>query len=282
MKILRHRLHDAHGDPLSYVPSKNIGGLLQPEYLVIHYTAGSTPEGAINWLTRRDSRVSAHIVIARGGEVTQLVPFNKVAFHAGPSQWDGRVGLNNHSIGIELDNAGRLIKHGDNWRSSFGREYKAEDVLGAVHKNDRKAYGWHLFTEEQIRAVIEVGLALFNRYDLIDVVGHDDISPGRKWDPGPAFPMESIRSRLVGRDQDEPVVYKLSGPKYLFAGPEDLMSLLPGKPLPKGTKVAIVNEFGNWREVDVLDEDASLDYFQGWIHVRHLIRLRSNETSDDR
>jgi N-acetylmuramoyl-L-alanine amidase len=281
MKILRHRLHDAQGDPVKFTPSKNMGGALQPEYLVIHYTAGSTAAGAIDWLTRRDSRVSAHLVIARDGVVTQLVPFNKVAFHAGASQWEGRVGLNNHSIGIELDNAGRLIEHGENWRSSFGKEYTSEDVLGAIHKNDRKDFGWHLYSEEQIWAVIEVGLALFNRYDLIDVVGHDDISPGRKWDPGPAFPMESVRSRLVGREQDEPTIYVFSGPRFLFAEPDDLTSLLPGRPLPKGTKVEIANEIRNWREVFVVDEDEDFDHFQGWIHVRHLHRLRSDDSSDD-
>lgn len=273
MKIVKHKLQDDQGNPIRYKRSANIGGQLVPEYLVIHYTEGATSAGAVDWLTRRDSQVSAHLVIARDGKIIQLVPFNRVAYHAGPSKWEGRVGLNNCSIGIELDNPGRLIKHGDRWRAGFGREYESEDVIEAVHKHGRVSYGWHIFPEDQISALREVGICIMNKYGLIDVVGHDDISPGRKWDPGPAFPMESIRSQLVSHTEDELPRYELSRSRYLYSEPGRLDAQLPGRPLPKGTKVEIINEFAGWREVDVIDENEGIDNFHGWLHVRDLNRL---------
>ena len=87
-------------------PSPNHSGEITPKFIVMHYTAGWSAEGSITWLTNKESKVSAHLVIARDGTITQLVPFNKKAWHAGPSVYDGYKNLNSHSIGIALDNAG--------------------------------------------------------------------------------------------------------------------------------------------------------------------------------
>src|SRR5690606_37420935 len=68
-----------------FVESQNQGGELEPEAVVLHYTATQTAESAIRTLTNRNASVSAHLVIDRDGTVTQLVPFDRVAWHAGES-----------------------------------------------------------------------------------------------------------------------------------------------------------------------------------------------------
>ena len=100
-------------------------------------------------------RVSAHLFISRAGEVTQYVAFNRKAWHAGDSIFEGRKNCNEFSIGIELE----------------GTDHEA-------------------FTDTQYETLISVTEAIFKKYPLINedrVQGHSDIAPGRKTDPGPYF-----------------------------------------------------------------------------------------------
>jgi len=165
MKVNEHRLYDDHGSHVAFRESPNHGGALDPRYLVIHYTAGRSADGAASWLCNPKAKASAHLVIGRDGSIVQLVPFNVVAWHAGASAWqDGRkrlVGLNRHSIGIELDNPGRLMRRGDRWRSlALGTEYPDSDVIEAAHKNETRASGWHVYPTEQLDVLFEVCAAL--------------------------------------------------------------------------------------------------------------------------
>ena len=196
MKIIQHRLYRDDGAAYPFIPSPNFSGEVQHKFLVIHYTAGRDVQSAINWLIDPERKVSAHLVIGRDGSVTQLVPFDKIAWHAGRSEWKGYRNLNSYSIGIELDNAGFLTRHNNRWLSWFKDEYDDSDVIEAVHKHETQPRGWHIFTPEQIEALSEVAVLLVKHYNLRDVVGHDDIAPGRKLDPGPAFPMKDFRARL--------------------------------------------------------------------------------------
>lgn len=196
MQIVDHKLCGDDGSEYPFVPSPNIGGLLKPEYLVIHYTAGGSAEGAIAWLSNPEAQVSAHLVIGRDGRITQLVPFDRIAWHAGRSAWQGRTGLNQHSIGIELDNAGRLTPSGNRWKAWFGTEYEADEVTEATHMNEDTSCGWHIYPHSQLGVLWEVGRTLVDTYSLHDVLGHDDIAPDRKSDPGPAFPMSGLRAYL--------------------------------------------------------------------------------------
>ncbi len=82
MKILRHRLRHDDGTPVAFERSPNLGGRVAHEYLVMHYTAGSSAAGAIAAMTEPGGN-SAHLVIGRDGAVTQLVAFDRVAWHAG-------------------------------------------------------------------------------------------------------------------------------------------------------------------------------------------------------
>lgn len=203
MKIRDHRLTRDDGEAGAYVASPHAGGVIRPRFLVIHYTAGSSAAGTISWLRSPASRVSAHLVIARDGTVTRMVPFNREAWHAGQSRRGSLSGLNHHSIGIELDNAGLLIRSGGKWVSPLTRRnYPDSEVTVAPHKNDPPGSapsGWHAYTPQQIEATLACGMALVPYYELADVLGHDDIAPGRKRDPGPDFPLESVRARSWAR-----------------------------------------------------------------------------------
>jgi N-acetylmuramoyl-L-alanine amidase len=220
-----------------------------------------------------DKSVSAHLVIGRDGSITQLVAFDRVAWHAGISRWGNLTGLNQFSLGIELDNAGKLERQGGRWRAWFGQQYDDSEVLEAVHKNGGGPAGWHLYPPKQIEATLEVGQLLVNHYHLLDVLGHDDISPGRKVDPGPAFPMASFRSRLFGRKLDEAPRYETTANLNIRSGPGTEFPTLPGSPLPEGTQVEALDQQDIWWQVDVLDVVNDVMDIQGWVHSRFLKRI---------
>lgn len=155
-------------------------------FLVIHFTAGASGQSSINfWKTPKAKGASAHLVIERDGTVIQCRPFNRTCWHAGKSRWKGYNGLNACSIGIELANAG------DN--SKLAAKWSKLPLLKARHKNGGPVTNWEAFPDEQVAACIEIAKTLVARYKLDDVIGHDDIAPDRKNDPGPAFPMGRLR-----------------------------------------------------------------------------------------
>lgn len=119
-----------------FATSPHTGKVISPSLLVLHYTAGSSAASTVAWFRNPRSRVSAHLVIGRDGSITQLVPFNHEAWHAGRSSWGSLSGLNRHSIGIELDNAGCLVRSGGKWVSPLTRRsYPDSEVTVATHKH---------------------------------------------------------------------------------------------------------------------------------------------------
>ena len=177
-------------------PSYNCGrpgSLKKPKQVVVHYTAGKNAASAVNWLCLKASRASAHLVIGRAGELVQLVPFDTVAWHAKEA--------NKHSIGIELDNPGPLVWVNGRWRSLvLGTDYDVADVVELQHKNGGPLRGWLMYSQAQIKLMREVGRLLVEYYPTIkDFVGHEDIDPKRKTDPGPAWDMETLRTGVFGR-----------------------------------------------------------------------------------
>ena len=280
MRVVDHRLHVSEGLPVPFQKSPNQSGEITPKYLVIHYTAGPSAVRAVKTLTNPKRKASAHLVIGREGEITQLVDFNRCAWHAGKSKWKGLSGLNKHSIGIELSNPGKLKKSPSGWKTWYDAKVEPELVVEAAHRNGGPVCGWHSYTAQQIEAVEDVAAALFDTYGLEDVIGHEDIAAGRKSDPGPAFPMAELRAGLVGRDQDDEDelpyedsdLFVTAGQLNIRSAPSTGAAKLPGSPLAKGTKVAVIGQDGVWRRVDVLDaagEDADLE---GWVHGRYLTR----------
>lgn len=274
MKVQNHLLMQDDGRATAFARSPHVGGVITPRFLVLHYTASSSAASTVSWFQNRDSRVSAHLVIARDGTPTQLVPFNREAWHAGRSSWGNLSGLNRYSIGIELDNAGCLVRTGGKWVSPLTRRsYPDREVTIASHKNappGTSPCGWHAYTPEQIESTLACGMALMNQYALADVLGHEDIAPGRKTDPGPDFPMDSVRARLQGRGDDHPERYQTTARIFIRSGAGPEFPALPGTPVPLGTEVEVMAKHGMWWQVDVVGEVNGVMDIVGWCHSKYL------------
>jgi N-acetylmuramoyl-L-alanine amidase len=108
------------------------------------------------------------------------------------------------------------------------------------------------------------------RYGLKDVLGHEDIAPGRKTGPGPAFPMASFRARLPGRQGDAPEAYLTTASLNVRAGPGTEHAVLPGSPLPAGTRVEVLERRDPWWRVDVPEAAGAVMDLVGWCHSRYL------------
>ena len=236
----------------------------------MHYTAGTSAKGSVEWLSNPAARASAHLVIGRDGEVVQLVAFNKKAWHAGRSEWDGRRGVNEFSIGIELDNAGRLEGGEGRWSSWQGVRTDDEDVTVRPHAFDGAISTWHTYSTEQLMAAASIASLLVNKYRLRDVVGHENISPGRKSDPGPAFPLASFRSAVMGRVDEQIDLFETTVDLNIRTGPGSEHERLSVSPLPKGTTVEILATNGVWKQVDVVDLEGEESDVVGWVHGRYL------------
>ena len=269
MKIKGHRLYLNEGKAVPFQKSPHQSDGLTPEYLIMHYTAGASAESSVAWFLNPDAKASAHLVIGRNGQITQLVTFDRLAWHAGVSRWADRVGLNQWSIGIELDNAGELVRHPDGWRTKWGRPVNSADVIEGAHKNGGPVTGWHSYTQEQLEIAQMVAAMLVNQYGLKDVLGHEDIAPGRKTDPGPAFPMSSFRAAAVGRADDT----ALQAEKFVTTtglniriGPGAQFDKLPVSPLPKGTGLLRRSTQGIWMEVRVVNPVNGDADIEGWVH----------------
>jgi N-acetylmuramoyl-L-alanine amidase len=270
MEIQNHRLS---GEGIKFVESPNHEGEIKPDSIVIHYTGGSSLESSVRTLTDESNpqgRVSAHLVIGQKGEIVQLVPFNIKAWHAGPSSYNGRSGFNNFSIGIEIDNAGMLTKSGNLYTSWFGRAYPEEKVIKAVHRNGTEPKYWHRFTEEQITTVEELCRLLVIEYDIKMILGHEEISPRRKVDPGPAFPLDKLRDKILKADRDrdeaETVEFPLKGvvtaSSLNIRADDSGVGEKVGRPLVKGTKVDILGESNGWYKVNV--------QIEGWVSGKYV------------
>lgn len=268
MNIIGHRLHAANGTAFAFKETPNMGGALKPRWLVMHYTAGGSASESINWLRNPAAKASAHLVIARDGTVTQLVPFNRVAWHAGVSEWKGVSGLNQHSIGIEMDNPGYLgrVKTFGSWR--FGNRRVGDPfVLVTAHKSGAPQGGWHTYTDVQMMVAAEVARLLVRTYGLEDVIGHDDIAPGRKQDPGPAFAMEVFRKSVM---QAGGSLYRTTSILNVRTGPGTTYPKAIA-PIPKGTflrEVPSVTPQRPWVRVSFLDSGPV-----GWVHSAYLERV---------
>lgn len=165
------------------------------EYVIIHGTAGTTPQSAHNNFQNPDSQVSWHLTIDRAGIVYQLYDFRKITWHAGKSSWHGVDGLNKCSIGIELVNAGPLtIKDGMFYTWSKNK------VLESDVWYDKDGNPFQSYTPQQIQVCKEIVVALAKHYRCRDVLGHINISPGRKTDPYPQGMAEIVNPvrRLMG------------------------------------------------------------------------------------
>jgi N-acetylmuramoyl-L-alanine amidase len=178
------------------------GGIMEiRRFLVIHFTDGATALSSVSWWRNPKAKgANAHVVIDRDGTIYQCRPFNRTCGHAGPSKWKDPntgityLGLNTCSIGIELANGGCDEPGPDGY--DWAKKQPWFKGIKAAHKNGGPVVEWEAYPQAQLDACFEVSKLIVARYKLDDVVGHDDISPGRKIDPGPAFPMAELRAAV--------------------------------------------------------------------------------------
>ena len=159
------------GIPTEWRPSPNFNER-RPNYVVIHYTSDRTAEESLRTLTSPALEVSAHYLVGRDGRIYQLVDERARAWHAGVSRWGADTDINSSSIGIELDNDGRQP-----------------------------------FPEAQIDALLRLLADLRERYRIpaANVLGHSDVAPRRKVDPGRLFPWKRLAEQGFGLWCDTPL-----------------------------------------------------------------------------
>lgn len=187
MKVINHWLDGATRITYPAGPKMAVRRLA-----VAHFTAGATAMSSIDfWKTPAAMGAEAHVVIDRDGTIYQIRAFDERADHAGDSKWtDPKTGkayrfLNSCSIGVEFANGGENEKLSSRWSRLT--------PVRAAHKNGGPVKNWEAYPAVQIVSGIAVFQAVVERYHLDDVVGHDDVAPRRKSDPGPAFPMQRLR-----------------------------------------------------------------------------------------
>lgn len=271
IQVKNHRLYN-DGKAVDLVSSPYISaGLADPVRIVVmHFTYGGSAASSAEWFrSKQNPGSSAHAVIERDGSLIQCVTFDKVAWHAGKSEWNGIVGLNRHSFGIELANWGYLRSVGGAWQTYTDK--RISEPFLAVHKGgnpdgSNSPIGWEPYPEAQVQAAAELVRALVAAYGINEIVGHDDISPTRKWDPGPAFDMVRFRALVFGgRKSDEGTALSVTvqAGLNLRAGPSTADQVLVI--LPFGARLKPIEARGHWLSVSVLDAQGAPTR-TGWVH----------------
>ena len=139
------------------------------KFIIFHYTGMKKENDSLNRLINAKSKVSSHYLIKYDGQIIKLVPDLYIAWHAGISFWKNYKFLNKNSIGIEISNPG----HGFNYKK---------------------------FSKKQIQSILKLTRILIKRYKIKpqNILGHSDIAPSRKKDPGEKFPWKYLSSKKIG------------------------------------------------------------------------------------
>ena len=156
---------------LNYSPNFNSKKRIskQIKFIIFHYTGMRKESEAINRLTNIQSEVSCHYLIKNNGKIVKVVPDLFVAWHAGKSSWKNLKSLNQNSIGIEITNPGH-------------------------------EFGYKKFSKKQISSLVKLSKFLMKKYKISskNILGHSDIAPERKKDPGEKFPWEYLSKNNIG------------------------------------------------------------------------------------
>ena len=141
----------------------------QIKFIIFHYTGMKKESEAIDRLTKIQSEVSSHYLIKDNGNILTLVPDLYEAWHAGESSWKNYKSLNQNSIGIEITNSGH-------------------------------EFGYKNFSKKQIFSLLKLSQFLIKKYKIRskNILGHSDIAPERKKDPGEKFPWEYLSKNNIG------------------------------------------------------------------------------------
>ncbi|SLN33089.1 N-acetylmuramoyl-L-alanine amidase AmiD precursor [Roseovarius litorisediminis] len=274
-----HRLLFDSGTAVPFLETPNKSGKLsggKPKYVIIHYTAGGSGNSAINVFRNPAHKASAHFVLGHDGAITQMARLDEKCWHAGRSKWDGLVGLNSHSVGIEIANWGWLKGGNGNWKSHVGTRVEDARVIVARHRNGGALLGWEIFDEVQFMTCVDMVRAIADKYGLgpQHILGHDDISPGRKQDPGPAWHMDKFRALVFGRAEDDGDVEQLyrvesSSGLNMRKGAGTTFDVI--KLLADGTQVLQIESDGAWWLVsEIVEGEPDVT---GWVHSHWLRRI---------
>tara|TARA_B100000941_G_C28443684_1_gene521094 strand:+ start:363 stop:1103 length:741 start_codon:yes stop_codon:yes gene_type:complete len=143
--------------------------LKEIKFIIFHYTGMKKENQAIAHLTNNKSKVSSHYFIKNNGEIISLVPDLYVAWHAGVSSWRKYKSINKHSIGIEISNPGH-------------------------------EYSYKKFSKKQVKSILNLSNYLIKKYKIKSnfILGHSDIAPDRKKDPGEKFPWKYLSKNKIG------------------------------------------------------------------------------------
>ena len=160
------------------------------KFVIIHYTGMQSEIASIERLKDPKKKVSSHYLINRKGQITIMVKELKAAWHAGKSRWKNFINLNRYSIGIELENKGH-------------------------------EFGYQKFTNVQIKSLIRLCKSLKKKYKIKDdhFLGHSDIAPLRKVDPGEHFPWKKLSKYNLGlwyKEKNQKINFKKSKIRYNF------------------------------------------------------------------
>ena len=173
---------------ITQTPSPNFDMRTLPiSLLILHYTGMETGQAALTRMCDAEAKVSAHYMIKEDGRIFQLVEEDKRAWHAGVSEWQGETNINSNSIGIEIVNGGHV------WPQEDGSLPPFADV--------------------QINAVIALSKDIMKRHGELTVLGHSDIAPMRKIDPGEHFPWKGLAAAGLGfwpdaADEDRRILFE--------------------------------------------------------------------------
>ena len=155
---------------LNYSPNFNTEKRLKKDvrFIILHYTGMKNEKAAVNRLTNIQSQVASHYLITRSGKLINLVPDLYIAWHAGISSWKTINSLNKNSIGIEITNPGHQ-------------------------------FGYKKFSKKQINSLVDLIKFLIKKYKINkrNILGHSDIAPDRKKDPGEKFPWKYLAKKNI-------------------------------------------------------------------------------------
>ncbi len=173
-------------------------GCLKPDILLLHYTGLESVTRSIEVLANPAAKVSCHYVVDEAGQITQMVPEALRAWHAGVAFWDGETDINSLSIGIEIQNPG----HAGNYPE---------------------------FPEAQMKAVERLSLDIVQRHNIPArrVLGHSDVAPARKQDPGEKFDWQRLADAGAGK-WISPAPLDLPGPEVRLGDTGRLVKVAQG------------------------------------------------------
>ncbi len=172
-------------------------GADKPSMIILHYTGMETAKAALEKMCDPESEVSAHYMIDEDGSILQLVEDEHRAWHAGVAHWAGETDINSHSIGIEIVNPGHEFGYPGSESDHLGNEfsYSGNGIVNPGHE-----FSYQPFPERQIEQVSALCKIKIEEWGISPacILGHSDVAPGRKADPGELFPWQRLAEEGIG------------------------------------------------------------------------------------